>query len=265
MKTIGFIGCGNMSQPIIKAVMRAKLYDETLVYDADREKLEAFCRGTGARPAVNESDVALTSDTVMLCVKPQVLPAVLETIRPTINRDALVVSIAAGKTTDWISERLGSRPVARIMPNLNATVGEAISAYTGGAGMPDDRVEAVGDICRTFGEAVRLDEALFGPFSVCGGCAPAYTFMFIGALADAAKANGLDPDTAFAAAVQCVLGSAKLLRELGGDVGEWVRRVCSPGGTTIEGVRRLESGGLTELVRTAFDASLARDRELSGS
>lgn len=263
MKTIGFIGCGNMAQPIIRAVVKAALYDEVSVFDTDRAKLAAFCDSCGAKAVDAGTRIAAFCDVVMLCVKPQVLPDVLTQIRPVLREDALVVSIAAGKTTDWIAEKLGGRAVCRIMPNLNATVGEAVSAYTGNAAASQAQIETVGDICRAFGEAVRLPESLFSTFSVTGGCAPAYTFMFIGALADAAKANGLPDEAAFEVAVQCVLGSAKLLKVMGGDVSEWVRKVCSPGGTTIEGVRSLEASDLGTIVRKAFDASLARDRELS--
>ena len=203
---------------------------------------------------------------MVLCTKPQVFPDLLPAIADEMKKNnPLVVSIAAGKQTGWISSLLGyDARVARIFPNLNAEVGEAISAYTGNASVTEEEIETVGKICSSYGEAKYLPEELFSVFGVLGGCVPAYTFMYIGALAKAGVKNGLSDEIAREVAVQTVLGSAKLLKECGGDVDEWVKKVCSPGGTTIQGVTSLKDADFESTVCEAFEKSLKRDKELSG-
>ena len=269
MKTIGFIGCGNMAQPIIKNCAEKNVFDkyDIYVYDIDKEKLREFCEKIQINEATDENEIASSCDVVVLCTKPQVFPELLPVIKDSLaEKRPLVVSIAAGKKTDYISSFLDyDAPVARIFPNLNAEVGEAVSAYTGNRFVTDEQLRKVGEICASYGEAKYLDESLFSVFGVLGGCVPAYTFMFIGALAKAGKANGLDDETAREVAVQTVLGSAKLLKECGGDIDSWVSKVCSPGGTTIQGVNSLKDADLDEIVADAFGKSYKRDLELSGN
>lgn len=269
MKTIGFIGCGNMAQPIIRNVAEKNVFNKNdiYVYDIDREKLSSFCKKTEINVAESEKRIASECDVVVLCTKPQVFPELLPTIADELKKNnPLIVSIAAGKTTDYISSILNyDAPVARIFPNLNAQVGEAISAYTGNKNVSEEQLAKVGEICSSFGEAKHMDESLFSVFGVLGGCVPAYAFMFIGALAKAGVADGLDAETARDVAVQAVLGSAKLLKECGGDIEEWVSRVCSPGGTTIQGVNSLRDSDIDSVVKTAFHKSYMRDIELSGA
>lgn len=268
MKTIGFIGCGNMAQPIIRNVAEKNVFNKNniYVYDINREKLSSFCKKTEINIAQNEKQIASECDVVVLCTKPQIFPDLLPLIAEELKKNQpLVVSIAAGKTTDYIASFLDyDAPVARIFPNLNAQVSEAVSAYTGNDFVSEEQLCKVGEICSSFGEAKQMDESLFSVFGVLGGCVPAYAFMFIGALAKAGVADGLDEETARDVAVQAVLGSAKLLKECPGDIDEWVKKVCSPGGTTIQGVNSLRESGIDSVVKTAFHKSYIRDIELSG-
>lgn len=269
MKTIGFIGCGNMAQPIIRNVAEKNVFNkkDIYVYDIDREKLSSFCKKTEINVAQNEKQIASECDVVVLCTKPQVFPDLLPMIATELAKNKpLVISIAAGKTTDYIASFLDyDSPVARIFPNLNAQVSEAVSAYTGNEFVNEEQLAKVGEICSSFGEAKQMDESLFSVFGVLGGCVPAYAFMFIGALAKAGVADGLDEETARDVAVQAVLGSAKLLKECGGDIDEWVKKVCSPGGTTIQGINSLRESDIDYVVKTAFHKSYLRDLELSGN
>ena len=263
MKTIGFIGCGNMAQPIIRNTAEKNVFDKNniYVYDIDKEKLLEFCKKNEVNPALNEKKIASSCDVVVLCTKPQVFPSLLQETAEELKKNRpLLVSIAAGKTTDYIASFLNyDAPVARIFPNLNAEVGEALSAYTGNAFVSEEQLGTVGRICASYGEAKLLPESLFSVFGVLGGCVPAYAFLFMNALAKAGEADGLDADTARDVAVQAVLGSAKLLKERGGDMEEWVKKVCSPGGTTIEGVTSLREDGLGETVKKAFHKSYLKD------
>lgn len=265
METLGFIGCGNMAQPIIRnAAEKLLAPDKIFVFDTDTEKLSAFCSQTGVNAAESAAACVLC-DAAVLAVKPQVFPAVLPEIAETVaERDPLLISIAAGKTTGYIEGFFeNTARVCRIFPNLNANVGSAVSAYTGGRNASAADVEFTGALAGCFGDAIALDEADFSAFGVLGGCAPAYTFMYIDSLYRAGLAHGLPEDAARRAAVGVVLGSAKLIAELGGDLDEWVKKVCSPGGTTIEGVNSLRADDLSEIINRAFDKSYRRDLELS--
>ena len=269
MKTIGFIGCGNMAQPIIKQCKEKNVFsaENISVFDIDREKLVQFCNSTGVKCAADEKEIAGSCDIVVLATKPQTFPELIPSISNELKaKNPLIVSIAAGKTTEYIKNLTGyDAKVARIFPNLNATVGEAVSAYTGNGNVSADELAKVGEICLSYGEAKQLDESLFSVFGVLGGCVPAYAFMFIGALAKAGKANGLSDEIARDVAVQAVLGSAKLLKECGGDIDSWVNKVCSPGGTTIQGINSLKESDLEKTVADAFYKSYKRDIELSGN
>ncbi len=266
---IGFIGCGNMAKPIIKNVAEKFVFDKNniYVYDIDKEKLESFCKEMSINAASSEKEIASKCDVVVLCTKPQVFPEVLPAIKDEINKNKpLVISIAAGKTTDYIASFFSDDiHVARIFPNLNAQVGEAVSAYTDNKNVTAEEKETVKRICESYGEAKYLDESLFSVFGVLGGCVPAYAFMFMGALAKAAERRGLDSETAYDVAVQAVLGSAKLLKECGGDIDAWVGKVCSKGGTTIQGVTSLEDDNIYGIIDKAFGKSYERDLFLSGN
>lgn len=268
MKTIGFIGCGNMAQPIIKQCKEKNVFDKKniFVYDIDEMKLVDFCNKLEINASSDENYVAKNCDVVVLATKPQTFPSLIPSISESLKENnPLIVSIAAGKTTDYIKELAGyNAKVARIFPNLNATVGEAVSAYTGNENVSEYELTKVGEICRAYGEAKQLPESMFSVFGVLGGCVPAYTFMFIGALAKAGIADGLDEETARETAIQAVLGSAKLLKECGGDTDEWIKKVCSPGGTTIEGILSLKENDLEGIVKDAFHASYMKDIFLSG-
>lgn len=268
MKTIGFIGCGNMAQPIIKQCKEKNVFDKEniFVYDIDKVKLANFCKKMEINAVSDENFIAKNCDIVVLATKPQTFPELIPVISASLKENnPLIVSIAAGKTTAYIKEFAGfDAKVARIFPNLNATVGEAVSAYTGNENVSEKELAKVGEICRSYGEAKQLDESLFSVFGVLGGCVPAYAFMFIGALAKAGVSDGLSEETARETAIQAVLGSAKLLKECGGDIDDWVKKVCSPGGTTIEGVNSLKESGLDEIVKSAFHKSYMKDILLSG-
>ncbi len=269
MNTIGFIGCGNMAKPIIRNVKEKNVFDKNniYVYDIDREKLVDFCKKNEINAAESESMIASHCDVVVLCTKPQVFSSLLPAIADDMKKnDPLVVSIAAGKDIKSIKAFLGyDARIARIFPNLNAEVGEAVSAYTGNERVTQEEIELVGKICSSYGEAKHLPEELFSVFGVLGGCVPAYAFMFMGALAKAGEANGLDGETAREVAIQSVLGSAKLLKKCGGNIEDWVNKVCSPGGTTIQGVTSLREDDLDGVVASAFGKSLRRDKELLSS
>ncbi len=265
--TIGFIGCGNMAQPIIKSIIKKGLYDNNsvFIFDTDADKMNSFCHDNNTVALHSEEEIIKTCDTVFLCIKPQGFADLLSKTRTIfIDSKPFIVSIAAGKEIAFIENQLSpSLRIGRVFPNLNASVCQSASAYCVNAACSQAELELLGDIVSCFGSAMHYPEALFSQFGVLGGCSPAYTFMYIDSLAKAAEKNGLSKEVARATAIQSVLGSALYMQQSGIDPDILIDKVCSKGGTTIEGVTALIDADLPAIVCNAYEASLRRDRELS--
>ena len=148
------------------------------------------------------------------------------------------------------------------MPNINAKVGAAVSAYCGKENVTQDELEFVKDLCGSFGIAVNISENLFSVYSAIGGCSPAFAYMFIDSLARAAVKNGMPKATALEVAAGAVLGSAKMILESDEHPWQLVDQVCSPGGTTIEGVASLQNDSFEATVMDAVQAAIDKDKKL---
>lgn len=264
--SIGFIGCGNMASAIIKGIIdnKAVSANEVYAYDVFSNALIGARDKFGISTCEDEIDVVKKSDIVILAVKPNVIASVLDKINIALEeKDTLIISIAAGKTTEFIRNSLSHKNrIIRVMPNINATVGEAICAYTANEDATQDDKNTCEKIFGSVGEIICLDEAQFPLFGVLGGCSPAFSYMFIDALARAGVKNGMKKDVALKIAAQAVLGSAKMILEADEHPWELVDKVCSPGGTTIEGVTSLQNDGLETAVQNAVDKALEKDAKL---
>ena len=263
---VGFIGCGNMASAIIGGILSSGFLDAGSigVYDILIDKTEAFAKEKGIRFFSSESELIESCSTVVLAVKPNVFPSLLSKVGAFLERnDPLIISIAAGKSTDEIASLLPYSPrVIRIMPNINATVCAAISAYCGNErASAEDKEFALG-FCNSFGKGVEIEEKLFSIYSAIGGCSPAFAYMFIDSLARGAVKNGMTKAAALEVAAQAVLGSAKMILESEEHPWKLVDAVCSPGGTTIEGVASLQEDGFEASVIKAVEASYNKDKSL---
>lgn len=263
---IGFIGAGNMASAILRGMVRSgKFAPETLfAFDTQSEKTAALASELGIHAADSAEALIAACGTVVLAVKPNVFPALLPQLGAAVKQhDPLVVSIAAGKTIAYIEDLLGcGAAVVRVMPNLNATVGEAMSAYCCSERVTDEQRALVETMCGAFGEVMALPESMFPLFGVLAGCAPAFSFQFIDALARAGVLHGMSKADALHIAAQTVLGSAKQILESGTHPWELIDRVCSPGGTTIEGVASLQADALDAAVARAVGAALDKDSRI---
>lgn len=249
---LGFIGCGNMAGAIIRGILAAGAAQPQDIIGADlsaaaREKVRDEC---GIRVTEENSVVVREAETVFLTVKPQYLEEVILGIRDTARPDQLFVSIAAGRSVSWIEERFGEYPVrlVRLMPNTPALVGAGMTAVCANDRVSAQEMEAVRGLCQAFGEAAVVSESLFDVVTAVSGSSPAYVFMFIEAMADAAVQGGMPRAMAYQFASQAVLGSAKMVLETGKHPGELKDMVTSPAGTTIEAVRVLEEKGFRSAV-----------------
>ena len=263
---IGFIGCGNMARPIISGLAESVAESPTDIYvtDLQREALASFCSKIGVN-ASTQDEIVQKCDCIFLAVKPQNLPELLPQLAEEVNRrNIFMLSIAAGKTTEYISSFFAAHiAVARIFPNLNANVKTAVSAYCGNQNVTAQQLAFTARCCESFGTGYQVPEEIIGIFGVLGGCAPAYTFFYIRALAQAAIDAGMEESMAYDVAAKMTEGSAKFLAFSDDTADELIKKVCSPGGTTIEGIRSLEANKVDALLKIAFQSSLKRDKELS--
>ena len=263
MATFGFIGIGNMGGAIAMAAAKAVDPAEILVSAQHPEKAAAFSAQYGTVPSDNKT-IAREAKFVVLGVKPQYMDSVLRELKPIleVRTDCVLVTMAAGLTMNAISCMVGGGyPVIRIMPNTPAKIGQGVILYD-----CNDRVlkEDVDEFLKAMAPAGMVDhlpEKLIDAGSAVSGCGPAFVSLFIEALADGGVACGLPRAKALEYAAQTVMGTAKLMLESGAHPGQMKDAVCSPGGTTIQGVRALERGGFRGDVMEAVIAAYEKNKE----
>lgn len=270
MELFGFIGTGNMGGALAEAVCRRLSPDGVMLSNRTRAKAEALAAKTGGRVATNE-EIASSCRYIFLGVKPQGMRELFAEISPVLRARAatggrfILVSMAAGLSAAAITELYGAEvPVVRIMPNTPVSVGAGLVLYATNSSATKEETETLVSALELAGKTHEISEAEMDAASIISGCAPAYVFMFIKALADAGVSLGLDEKSSLLYAEQTVFGSAKLAMESGKAPDELKKEVCSPGGTTIEGVKSLEKDGLAEIVHSAAEASYRRTLELAG-
>lgn len=264
---IGFLGAGNMASAIIRGMVKSGIPASSICcFDVDQQKPFALKEDLGVGVCYTAEQLCEEAQTVVLAIKPQVFASALPPLRTLLQiQKPLVISIAAGKTLDSVAALIGDVPMVRVMPNIAARVGEAVTAYCSNALVTQSHVETVYDIFESVGTVVPLGEEQFGIFSVLAGCSPAYTLLYMDALASAGVRGGIPKETALQIVAQAVLGTAKLLQETGEHPHVLLDSVCSPAGTTIEGVAALRSGGLEHTVMDAAMASLEKDKKLQNA
>ena len=254
-----------MAGAIIRGMAGGGFRGENIwVYDTDEDKLNALYEDCGITICPSGESVASGVDTLVLAVQPQVRPAVLPALSATLHRSRpLVISIAAGKTLASLEELLGEGlPLIRVMPNINAKGNESISAFCGNRLTEEGHKAVVRRIFEAVGEVIELEEKLFSAFSVIASCSPAYTLLYVDALAQAGVQFGIPKPLALKIASQAVLGTTRLLQETGEHPRALADQVCSPGGTTIAGVCSLQKDAFEAAVVAAAQASLDRDKQL---
>ena len=267
-KKIGFIGCGNMGKAILGGLIASGqvLPGQIWVYTPSPEKVAALHDQYGINAAQSAQEVAQIADIVFGAVKPGIMIKVLSEITSSLSKDSLVVSIAAGVTLDQLARALGhDRKIIRAMPNTPSLVNAGMTSVTPNALVTPEDTADVLNIFRCFGEAEVIAESMIHPVVGVSGSAPAYVFMFIEAMADAAVQGGMPRTQAYKFAAQAVMGSAKMVLETGKHPGELKDMVCSPGGTTIEAVRVLEERGFRSSVIEAMAKCMEQSEKLSKS
>lgn len=261
----GFIGLGNMAGAIIQGMRRNDAFAAEEIYGINRSagKTEKLAESCGLIPCESAGELVRTCDVIVLAVKPQVLPEIIGALSENLAPGKLVLSIAAGKTLSWYAERLPEgTPVVRIMPNISAKVGCAVSSICANAAASEEQIAIAERIFASVGEVYRVEEKMFPAFAAIGGAAGAFVYLFIDALADSGVKAGFPRPMATALAAQVVLGAAKLQEQSGEHPIVLMNQVCSPGGTTIEGVLKLKQLGFESAVHQGIDAIIEKDKRL---
>lgn len=253
MKSIGFIGAGNMGSAIISGILKNDAFKSTDIYVHDRVINDGISKLNII--VTNLHDLAVNSDYIILCVKPKNIFEVTEEIKKIPNYDKKVyISIVAGIKLQALKNALGDVKIIRAMPNLALKVGAGMTVITRDELVSDEEFDYGESIFSAVGRTLRIDEAYMDACTAVNGSGPAYVFMFIEALADAAVKNGIDRSSAYLLASQTVYGSAAMQLQTELHPGILKDMVCSPAGTTIDAVAMLEKHAFRSAVIEAVDA-----------
>ena len=258
---IGCIGTGAMGGAIMRAVCKKYDVKQIKVTDKNAKMGKAFAQETGATFVKNNKDV-LDSDFIFLAVKPQFLSDVFEEISGKISKNSVIISMAAGVKIEKLESMATGARFVRMMPNVCAQIGQAMTAVSYNSNISAAEANKVIQILSTAGRVEVVPEKLMDCVTAVSGSGPAFVFMFIEAMADAAVRCGMPRAQAYTYAAQTVYGSAGMVLAGEKKPAELKDMVCSPAGTTIEGLAALEENGFRNAVIKAVSAACARSVEL---
>lgn len=262
---LGFIGCGNMASAIMSGIISNGLIqaDEIIGADVFAPSKEKAKETLGIQIAENNIEVVQKADAFVLSIKPQFYAQVIAEIKDYVKENQIIITLAPGKTLKWLEEQFGkSVKVVRTMPNTPAMVQEGMTAACASTSVTAEELAYVCDILKAFGDVEVVPEKLMDAVVAVSGSSPAYVFMMIEAMADAAVSEGMPRNQAYKFAAKAVMGSAKMVLETGKHPGELKDMVCSPGGTTIEAVKVLEETGFKGALMQAMEVCAEKSRSL---
>ncbi len=257
----GFIGCGNMGGALALAL--SKTTKDILLADADRTKSSVLALKLGVKSGDN-IEVIEKCDRVFFGVKPQVMGEMIKGIKTELDKKGTtVITMAAGVEIKKIEEYIGFHlPIIRIMPNTPVSVGKGVVLYCYNDLVSKKKIEDFKEDMKYAGFLAETDEKLMDAGCSLSGCGPAFMYMFVDALARGAEACGLSRENAVKYAAATMSGSAEMVLKSGLSPEQLKINVCSPGGSTIEGVKVLEEAGLYKIGENAVKAAYKRNLEL---
>ena len=262
---LGFIGTGNMASAIMGGIIKNNVIPAEEIIGADlfapgRERVQ---KEYGINVTADNKEVAQKAETIILSVKPQFYESVIADIKDVVTDKQIIITIAPGKTLAWLAEQFGKDvKIVRTMPNTPAMVGEGMTAVCPNEHLTEDEIAYVKSLLESFSRAEIVPERLMDVVTAVSGSSPAYVFMLIEAMADAAVSGGMPRKQAYQFAAQAVLGSAKMVLDTGKHPGELKDMVCSPAGTPIEAVRTLEELGFRSSIIEAMKVCEEMSRSL---
>lgn len=260
-----FLGGGNMAEALIKGLLTGLAVNPRHVVATDviGERRDYLRETYGICASDDNPQAVRDSQVIFLAVKPQTVPALLEAISPEVDRDKLIVSIAAGIPLPVLQHALADDSrIVRVMPNTPALVLAGAAGISPSAAATPADIALVERIFNVVGRATVVSDGMMDTVTGLSGSGPAFVFALIEGLSDGGVLMGLDRPTATMLAAQTVLGAAKMVLETGRHPGELKDMVTSPAGTTIAGMQALEDGGLRGLMMAAVRRATERSQEL---
>ena len=261
----GFIGLGNMATAIIKGMIQSQQFNanDILGFNRSQNKTEKLVNDYQITGCSTLQEV-MTADVIILGVQPQTFPDLLPKVNELLSEKQVVISIAAGKSIEYLESVLPkATSIIRVMPNINAIVGASTTCYTASSNATEEDKKMVQTLFETIGSMIELPEEQFTVFSAIAGASPAFSYLYIDSLARAGVRAGMDKKRALEIASSAVFGSAKMVIESNEHPWELVDQVCSPGGTTIEGVTSLQNDHFASTIYDAVNAVIEKDHKLS--
>lgn len=256
--TVAFIGSGAMGSAMARGVRGTRTFKADVVLSAAHyENAVSVAKRLRCRAAQSNTEAVQGADVVFIAVKPAVVESVIREIDSSVKDGAVLVSAAAGVSVERLTQYTG-RSIARIMPNVGASAGQSMTALCCAGNVSDEQKERLLLVLKCFGEVAEVEEKLMPVVTAVSGSGPAYVFMFIEAMADAAVRGGMKRADAYTFAAQTVLGAGALAMKDKRCPAALKDAVCSPAGTTIEGVAALEAGGFRAAVMAAVEAALKK-------
>jgi len=264
-KKIGFIGTGNMGTSMIKSLVLSNTVtsENVYIFDTDISKMEVLRKDLGINTCLNSIEIIEKSDIIIFAVKPDIISKVLAVCKNSIDTNKIIISIAVGVPISFYKKIVGNNiKIVRTMPNTPAQVSEGMTLVAFDDNVVLEDKASVIKIFESFGKVEELDEKLMSEVTALTGSSPAYVFILIEAMADAAVLSGIPRQLSYKLAAQAILGSAKMVLDSGKHPGELKDQVCSPAGTTIEAVASLEKNGFRYAIIEAMNECTKKAREI---
>jgi pyrroline-5-carboxylate reductase len=265
---IAFIGGGNMGEVMLAAVLNKKLVSakDIIASDISEPRRQYLAQKYAVSVLSDNRQTIINADVIILAVKPQTLANVITELNGNIKPNQMVLSIIAGAKIDTLQQGLNHKSLVRAMPNTPAQIGEGVTVWTSTAEVTDQQKKAAGNILGVMGREFYVDEERFLDMATAvSGSGPAYLFYFVESMIDAAVKIGFPPEMAKELVLGTVLGASHLIRKSGKEPAELRRMVTSPGGTTVEAIRKFEEKGFANLIYQAVKAAYEKAKTLDTS
>jgi pyrroline-5-carboxylate reductase len=262
---LGIVGLGNMGSALLKGIIDSGFLKsrEIAVFDIDNEKIKKNEELFKVNSFKNLKEIIINSRYILIAVKPQNIKDMISVLKENCNiNENVIISIAAGISTNFFEKNIGNIPVIRIMPNTPAIYNKGISAISSGKFTKKEHKDFSEKLMKSVGETVLIDEKFQNPVTVISGSGPAYFFLFCKIMIDFAVENGLDLQTAKKLVIDTLLGAGEILINSDKSINNLIKAVASPGGTTEAALNKFNDNNLKEVLFDALKAALNRSYEL---
>ncbi|AMW98942.1 pyrroline-5-carboxylate reductase [Rummeliibacillus stabekisii] len=266
METIVFAGVGAMAEAIIQGFVKEGVVPPRNMYvmnKSDKEKLQKIAHKYGVQIVCEDRAILAKADLLILAMKPKDIQGAMENLFPYLGVNTTVLSVAAGVSMQSIEEKLGKRPIVRVMPNTSASIGMSASGIAFNHLVTDSQKDVFIGMLEAIGLVIEVEEDELHAVTALSGSGPAYLYYLVEAFEQAGMKFGLSQKTVRNLAVQTIAGAAEMLKQTNEEPSELRRKVTSPGGTTEAGIKALEEHDFKEIIMACVQNAEAKSRELS--